>query len=64
MGFPVGWAWMHTMKVYRETFSTPVPKWLETIELYQRLSIARLAIRLRWRLPQEWLLDDDEGDPL
>ena len=64
MGAPAGWAWMHTMKVYRETFSTPVPDWLKTIELYRRLSIARLAIRLRWRLPQEWLLDVEEGDPV
>jgi hypothetical protein len=64
MGAMAASAWVQTMRVYEETFSTPVPRWLKSIELHRRLHMVRVAICLRWRLPQEWLLGGEKGGPL
>jgi hypothetical protein len=59
----VGWAWWHHSKLYVNQFNEPIPKWVNDIQIYNRLRLIKLVTRLNWRLPGDVLPDPstDEG---
>ncbi len=63
MSAGVGWAWWHQSKLYVNQFNEPIPKWVNDIQIYNRLRLIKLVTRLNWRLPEDVLPDpqSDEG---
>ena len=63
MSANVGWAWWHHSKLYVNQFNEPIPKWVNDIQIYNRLRLIKLVTRLNWRLPEDVLPDPstDEG---
>ena len=52
--------------MYVNQFNEPIPKWVNDIQIYNRLRLIKLVTRLNWRLPEDVLPDpqSDEGSGL
>ena len=57
MGQGIAWAWAHTIQQYKRAFGAPPPDWLGQLTLTQRLRLARTAVKLNWKLPNQVLPD-------
>jgi hypothetical protein len=44
-------------KLYVNQFNEPIPKWVNDIQIYNRLRLIKLVTRLNWRLPEDVLPD-------
>ena len=51
MGVQIGWAWMHTIKMYKEAFNTAPPEWLKCLSMTDKIKLTRQSVKLRWPLP-------------
>ena len=59
MGVPIGFAWMHYSKQYRDQFGSPPPDWLNVISMVEKLRLVKISLRLKWRLPEVLLIDGE-----